>query len=134
MRKIMINIMATTGISLLVLSVIAVCYEARFLCIDSVFQSFFANILIHMGILWFSRCEFQYPIAESLLSIGYTIIVALVCGKIFHWYDSMPIGVLVLLAVTVYLAGCFLSVIRLRRETEDVNALLKKQKQRRNGE
>ena len=133
MRKILMNIMATTGISILALSVIALCYQARFLCIDAVFQTFFANILIHIGIRGFQHIDFQYPIAASILSIGYTMTVALVCGRFFHWYDSMPVQVLALLAVIVYLGGCWLSVIQLKREVNDINALLQKQKKERKG-
>lgn len=129
MRKIITNILATTAISLLALSVIAVCYQAHFLCIDAVFQAFFANILIHIGIKWIQRIDFQYPIAESLLSIGYTIILVLVCGRVFHWYDSMPVQVLALLAVFVYFVGVWLSVIQLKREVNDINVLLQKQKE-----
>lgn len=132
MRKNIVNIMATTGVSLLVLSVIATCYQARFLCVDAVFQAFFANILIHIGINWLHGIEFQYPIVESILSISYTIIIALVCGKLFHWYNSMPIEVLTLLAIIVYLAGCWLSVIQLRREVKDINALLQRQREHKN--
>lgn len=133
MRKIVMNIMATTGISILTLSVIAVCYQATFLCIDAVFQTLLANILIHLGITYIQRIDFQYPIAASILSISYTMIVALVCGEIFHWYDSMPVGVLVLLAAIVYFGGCWLSVIQLKREVNDINALLQKQKRERKG-
>lgn len=130
MRKLMMNIMSTTGITLLVLSAIAVCYHARFLCIESVFQAFFANVLIHIGVMFIVRHEFLYPIAESLLSMSYVIIVALVCGRVFHWYDSMSIGVLILMSVIVYLVGCFLSVMQLKRETDDVNLLLQERKGR----
>ena len=129
MRKIITNILATTAISLIALSVIALCYQAHFLCIDAVFQSFFANILIHIGIKWMQHIDFQYPIVQSLLSIGYTIIVALVCGKVFHWYDSMPVQVLTLLAAIVYIMGAWPSVIQLIREVKDINVLLQKQKE-----
>lgn len=129
MRKIIMNIMATTGVSLLVLSLIAVCYKAHFLCIDTVFQTFFANILIHAGIRVLGHIDFKYPIAGSLLSISYMIIVVLVSGKIFHWYDSLPAGMLILLTIIVYLAGCWLSVIRIRREVDDINSLLQERKQ-----
>lgn len=131
MRKIITNILTTTAISLLVLSLIALCYRAKFLCIESVFQAFFANILIHLGIKWMQRIDFNYPIAESLLSIGYTIMVALVCGKVFHWYDSMPVQVLALLAGIVYIVGASLSVIQLKREVNDINVLLQKHKEKR---
>ena len=73
--------------------------------------------------------DFQYPIVQSLLSIGYTIIVALVWGKVFHWYDSMPVQVLTLLAAIVYIMGAWLSVIQLKREVKDINVLLQKQKE-----
>lgn len=132
MRRMIVNIMATMGISLLVLSVIATFYQARFLCVDAVFQTLFANILIHIGIKWIHGIEFRYPIAESILSISYTTITALVCGKLFHWYDSMPVEVLTLLAVIVYLAGCWLSVIRFRREVKDINVLLQRQREQKN--
>ncbi len=132
MRKMILNIMATTGITLFLLAVIATCYSARFLCVESVFQSLFANVLMHLGIYGLSKPEFRYPIMESVLSIGYTIMVALICGKIFHWYESMPIGVLALMTMVVYLLGCWLSVIKLRKEVNDINILLQRRKEHRN--
>lgn len=133
MRKMVMNIMTTTGISILALSVIALCYQATLLCIDTVFQTFLANILIHLGIQCFQHIDFRYPIAASILSISYTVMIALVCGMIFHWYDSIPAGVLALLAVIVYIGGCWLSVIQLKREVNDINVLLQKQKKERKG-
>lgn len=126
MHKMMMNIMTTTGVSLVALAVIATSYQAQYLCINTVFQAFLANILIHVGIKLFQYIDFQYPLVETILSISYTIIVVLVCGKAFQWYDSTPIGVLIPLAVFVYLAGCCLRVVRIKREVKDINALLQK--------
>ena len=64
MRKMLINILATTGVSIVALAVIATCYQASFLCIETVFQSFLANILIHIGIRCLNKIEFQYFIVE----------------------------------------------------------------------
>ncbi|MEE1255233.1 MAG: hypothetical protein UHN47_01785 [Lachnospiraceae bacterium] len=131
MRKMLINILATTGVSIVALAVIATCYQARFLCIETVFQSLLANILTHIGIRCLNKIEFQYFIMESILSISYTIIVVLICGKIFHWYSSTPLGVLIPLAVFVYLAGWCLRIFQVKQEIDDINVLLKRQKERR---
>ena len=55
MRKVLINILATTGVSIIALAVIASCYQASFLCIETVFQSLLANILIHIGIICLNK-------------------------------------------------------------------------------
>lgn len=126
MRKMMMNIMTTTGVSLVALAVIATSYQAQYLCINTVFQAFLANILIHVGIKLFQLIDFQYSLVESILSISYTIMVVLVCGKLFQWYSSTPIEVLIPLAVFVYLAGCCLRVVQIKRDIKDINVLLQK--------
>ena len=62
MKKIVLNIMATTGITLVVLALIATCFNAIFIRIDAVFQSFILNILLHIGYYFFSKKEYKYPI------------------------------------------------------------------------
>lgn len=128
MKKILTNIMATTAISLIVLSVIAACYKAHFLCIETVFQTFGVNIFLHLGVIGIQKIDFTFPIVEPLLSIGYSLLLVLVCGNIFSWYESMPVYVLVLLTMIVYIVGAWLSVIQLRKEVNDINELLKYQK------
>ncbi len=49
MKKGVINIFATTGISLILLSVIAAFYSAEFLCIKTVFQVFLVNVAAHLS-------------------------------------------------------------------------------------
>ena len=53
MKKIIVNIWATTGISLVVLALVAICYDATLICIDTVFQVFGLNVIIYVGLfLW----------------------------------------------------------------------------------
>ena len=46
MRRTVLNIMATTGITMVVLSMVALCYDASFICISTVFQSLGLNTII----------------------------------------------------------------------------------------
>jgi hypothetical protein len=118
--------MATTGITLVILAVIAALYGARFIFVSSVFQSLGANIVIHLGYLLTGKFESEYAALESALDIGYTIVILIIFGYIFKWFSSTPIWILVIMAVVIYLFGMLLSIFRMREEINAINALLKK--------
>ena len=44
MKRMILNIMATMGITLVVLSIVALCYDATVICINTVFQSLLLNV------------------------------------------------------------------------------------------
>ena len=51
MKRGFINIFATTGLSLILLSIIATFYSAEFLCIETVFQVLLLNVVVHLILL-----------------------------------------------------------------------------------
>lgn len=126
MKKITVNILCSTGITLIVLAVVGTMFGAKFLFINSVFQSFIANIIIHIGLLFTHKFESDYAILEYTFDIGYTILVILVFGAIFNWYSSTPIWILIIMSITIYLAGILLSTIQIRQDIAEINELLKK--------
>ena len=126
MKKIIINMMASTGLTLVVLAAIGTIYGASFLFISSVFQSLGANIVIHLGFLLTRKFESEYVALEALLDISYTIIVLIIFGRVFDWFGSTPIYILVIMAVVIYLLSLFLSMVRIREEINTINKLLKK--------
>lgn len=126
MKKITVNILCSTGITLIVLAVVGTMFGAKFLFINSVFQSFIANIIIHIGLLFTHKFESDYAILEYTFDIGYTILVVLVFGAIFNWYSSTPIWILIIMSITIYLAGILLSTIQIRQDIAEINELLKK--------
>lgn len=128
MKKISINILCSTAITLLILAILGVVSGAQFLLIKSVFQSFIVNIVIHIGLLFTHRFESSYAILEFMLDIGYMEVVVIIFGAIFNWYDSTPIWVLVIMTTIIYIVGVFLNMVQMRQEVEEINELLQKRK------
>lgn len=128
MKKISINILCSTAITLLILSILGVVSGAQFLLINSVFQSFIVNIVIHMGLLFTHRFESSYAILEYMLDIGYMEALVIIFGAIFNWYDSTPIWVLAIMTTIIYIVVVFLNMVQIREEVKKINELLQKRK------
>jgi hypothetical protein len=126
MKKMIINVMATTGITLIVLALIGTLYGAKFLFISGVFQSLGANIVMHLGLIITGKFESKYPILEAILDISYTIVVLIIFGAVFNWYRSTPIWILIIMAVIIYSFGCLMSIFRMREDVKAINELLQK--------
>lgn len=80
MKKVVLNIMASTGIILLVLSAVAV---------------------MHCGFIVTHRLDFRYPILEIMADISYTLAITLLKGAVFNWYRSTPVWVLVIMVFII---------------------------------
>lgn len=128
MKKLTINIMTTTGITLVVLAFIAALYGAKFILIYSVFQSLGVNAVIHLGFLLTNKYESKYPILEAILDITYAVAVIILSGIFFNWYSSTPIWVLVIMALLIYIVGYLLRIVRMKEDVEEINTLLRKRK------
>lgn len=128
MKKISVNILCSTAITLLILAILGVASGARFLLINSVFESFIVNIVIHTGLLFTHRFESSYAILEFMLDIGYMEVVVMIFGAIFNWYGSTPIWVLAIMTTMIYIVVVFLNMVQMRQEVEEINELLQKRK------
>lgn len=102
--------------------------DAQFLLINSVFQSFIVNIVIHIGLLFTHKFESSYAILEFMLDIGYMEAVVIISGAVFNWYCSTPIWALAIMTILIYIVGIFLNMVQMRQEIEEINALLRKRK------
>ena len=128
MKKISVNILCSTAITLLILAVLGAISGAQFLLINSVFQSFIVNVVIHMGLLFTRRFESSYAILEFMLDIGYTEVVVIIFGAVFNWYGSTPVWVLTIMTTIIYIVGVFLNMVQMRQEVNAINVLLRKRK------
>lgn len=126
MKKILKNIFATTGLSLLLLSAIALCYDAECLYITSVFQTLEANVVIHIGLLFVQKMELKYTLIEGVLEIGIIIGILIEFGAIFHWFSSTPVWVLIIIGIVMYIASWALNLLHMKQEAQEINELIKK--------
>jgi hypothetical protein len=130
MKTIIKNIFATTGMTLLVLSLIAIAYGGKLLCIRTVFESLFVNILINVGLIFVNRIESKYYFIEILYEIAYVLLIILPSGFLFGWYAAIPLWIIALMSVAIYSVSCFINIFRVTSDVEDINRQIKSMKQK----
>jgi len=128
MKKMILNIMATTGITLVILAFVATCYGGTLICISTVFQALVLNIVIYVGIYLLNRFEFCYPIFESGLKLIYVLSLVLISGWCFEWYNNLSGPVLILMTVAIFVVCIYLDAISLISEVKAINGLIEDDK------
>lgn len=124
MKKGVINIFATTGLSLVLLSIIARLYDAEFLCVKTVFQVFLLNVVMHLILLLMYKIEIKYLAIEVAIEIVLTVVLSLLFGTIFNWYTSMPLFVLVFMSIAIYVISIVLNILHMKQEADEINELI----------
>ncbi len=124
MKRGFTNIFATTGLSLILLSIIATFYSAEFLCVKTVFQVFLLNAVVHLIFLLMYKIEIKYLAAEAALEIILTVAVSLLFGAVFNWYTSTPLFVLVLMSMAIYVISIVLNILHMKQEANEINELI----------
>lgn len=126
MKKYIVNIFATTGISILLLSMIALFFHAKYIYLQTTFQVLGINIIVHIGLVFLSKLEVRHTIIEIALDIALITIMLLLFGSIFHWFTSTPIWILVIMGFIIYLVSILLNLLCMKQEAKEINALIKK--------
>ena len=127
MKKMIVNILATTGISLLLLAVVALFFHASCIYLDTVFQACGVNIITHSGIVCIKKIEFRSILTEMILEITFIVCVLLVFGRLFHWFTSLSFLPLVCMGVIIYIISLFLNLLQMKQEAREINLLIKSQ-------
>ena len=124
MKKGVINIFATTGLSLVLLSIIARLYDAEFLCVKTVFQVFLLNVVMHLILVLMYKIEIKYLAIEVAIEIVLTVVLSLLFGTIFNWYTSTPLFVLVFMSIAIYVISIVLNILHMKQEADEINELI----------
>ena len=130
MKRIIENIMTTTGSVLILLAIFTVIFGNTYIYTRTFFEILGANTVIHLGLLLTRKFESRYVIFEFLLDITYIIAVIVAFGLIFNWYSSMPVWVLVIMAVVIYIFGFLIKTVRTRKDAKEMDELLQKRKKK----
>lgn len=124
MKKMILNIMATTGITLVVLALVATCYGATVIFISAVFQALFLNVAIYLGFYIMDRFEYKYPIVETGIKLIYVLALVLASGWLWGWYENMSVAVLALMTIVIFCVCVFLDTVSLIDEVKGINGLI----------
>ncbi len=125
MRKNIVNILATTGISLLLLSVVALSFHASCIYLGTMFQAFGVNIITHLGIACIKKIELRNSFTEIVLEITFIVCELLVFGRLFHWFTSLSFLLLVCMGTVIYFISFFLNLLQMKQEAKEINLLIK---------
>ena len=127
MKKIILNIMATTGISLVALALVATLYDGSLICIDTIFQVLGLNVVIYIGLYFMDVIEYRYAILETGLKLIYIILLVLISGFLWRWYSNLPGVVLVLMTIAIFIVCTCLDAISLISEVKSINILIEEE-------
>ena len=127
MKKNVVNILATTGISLLLLSIVALFFHASCIYLETVFQAFCINIITHLGIMIIQKLEFRLIFTEIMLEIIFIVCELLVFGRLFQWFTSLSFLLLVFMGVVIYIISHFFDLLEMKQEAKEINLLIKNQ-------
>ena len=124
MKKMISNILVTTGIVLLVLSVVALGYGGTVIFINTVFQILVVNTVVYLGLYLLELIEFRYPILETGVKLLYILGIVLLTGWLLGWYEFVSVAVLGIMTVIVMIVCVCLDTLNLRTEVKEINELL----------
>ena len=129
-KKTITNTMFTTGTSLVILAAFSILFGKEFSYSFVVLQIFAANIVINLGLFMLWRIEIRYLILQYLLDVAYIIVILVVFGLIFDWYSTVPVWFLAATAAVIYALATIITVTKFRKDTDKINELLQKRKEK----
>jgi len=127
MKKTIINMMFTTGISIVGLTLYFIFLREERVLTQTILQLFAANILLHLGLYIRDKFEVRNPIIERILDNSIIITVLLVFGFVFGWFVKVPVWLLVISAIGLYIITVFITSSEVKKDIEKVNKLLEEQ-------
>ncbi|MGT2948743.1 hypothetical protein [Streptococcus devriesei] len=127
MKKWFINVFATTGLSLLLVALVALCLGAHWLYLVSIFQVLLLNILIHLTILATRQLALTSFLWQALLDIAVIEGLTGLLGLVFNWNQWL---MLVLIGLIMYAVSQILDLFDLNQEAKEINDLIQKRQHR----
>ena len=131
-KKIIKYILASTGAVLFLLAIYKIFNNNNPIYSVNILQIVGANIVITIGLALTEKIESRYAILEVLLDITFMTVVIVVFGVLFKWYNYVPIWFTVIMVIVIYISFYLLDIIRVRKDIEEINELLKKNKEKKN--
>ena len=126
MKKTFVNLMFTTGISIVGLTVYFAIIHIDRVLVYTILELFGANILIHLGLFLRSKFEIRNLILEHIIDISFVLIILIAFGLIFKWFTSLPVWILIVSGISIYIISSILTISKVKRDTKEITSLLEK--------
>jgi hypothetical protein len=126
MKKTIMNMMFTTGISIFGLTLYFLIIHEESVLVKTLLQLTGANVLIHLSLYLRDKFEIRNPFIESIIDNSIIIVILIVFGLIFGWFVKVPIWLLVISGIVYYIITSIITVSKTKRDTDEVNEILNK--------
>jgi len=126
MKKTLANTMLTIGASLSILAVFSLVTGRKDFPVSTMFEIIGANIVINFGLMLKFKFEIKNVILDFIADVSYIIAVLVVFGIIFNWYSIVSVWLLVAMAVGIYTFVIITTVVKIKKDTKEINELLQK--------
>ena len=130
MKETITRIFFTTCAAIVLLAAYFLITGAKQIPVNTIFQIFAANIIINVGFYFRSKIEIRKFLLEFLIDVSYIIIILLIFGYIFDWYSYVPVWYLAIMASAIYIMAVVTTVVKIKKDTEEINDLLQKRKEK----
>ena len=128
MKKTLANTMLTIGASLSILAVFSLITGREDFPVKTMLEVIGANIVINYGLMLRFKFEIKNVILDFIADVSYIIAVLVVFGIIFDWYSVVSVWLLVIMAVGIYTFVIITTVVKINKDTKEINELLQKRK------
>lgn len=125
MKKLLINCLATTALTIMMHAAIsAIFFGASLMFIKNVFEILAVNLVVHIGLIFVQKFEIKYIIIERIVEVAFVLIVVLPAGFLFDWYSTNSMWIVLIICVVIYFVGCFIDIMKVNDEIADINKLI----------
>ena len=126
LKRIILYVFASTGAVLFFLSAFIMYKNDKSINVNTIMEIIGANIVITIGLFLTHKIELRFVIFEYLLDIIFMTVVIVVTGILFKWYSLISVWVPPVIVVVTYIIFNLLDIVRVNKDIEDINKLLKK--------
>ena len=126
MKKLIVNTIFTTGISIIGLTLYFVFTNKSTVLTNIILELFGANIVIHIGLYIREKFEIRNVILEHIIDISYVLIIGVTFGIIFNWFLAVPVWLFIVSGINIYIITSILTISKIKKDTNEINELLQK--------
>jgi len=126
LKRIILYVFASTGAVLFLLAAFVMFKDNKSINVNTIMEIIGANIVITIGLFLTNKIELHFVILEYLLDIIFMTVVIVVTGILFKWYSLISVWVPPVIVVVTYIIFNLLDIVRVHKDINDINKLLKK--------
>lgn len=131
MKDFIKNILISTAICVVIISIAGYFLQAQYLKFSAVFELLGINLLIHLLFYLLSEIDFKHWLIEIVLEFVCLNAIILVSRTLFHWNEFFSVALTILITTVIYIFAKLLDGIYIEKNSEDINEYIKINKIRR---